>query len=200
VLHATIREFLLEFVSSFFQSLAGGLDIVLVLELATSNRVRPSTTKFTTYNTDAGVTKATVRLCIAVVDLVLRVVLRPIVVGELDESLSVGYMFPVGYRARAIVTQEVQVKLCLGKFCLLDDLHAQELVELDLNEKALSVRCLVWVSSKALNLPDSFGSFTRILKLVVSVPCLASSEPSRLLHGVVELVVLGLGSCCHCCE
>lgn len=107
--------------------------------------------------------KATMRLCIAVVDLILGIVLRPVIMGELDESLSVGYMFSMRYRTGAIITQEVQVKFCLGKFCLLDDLHAQELVELDFNKKVLSVRHLVKVSSKAASLPDSFGSFTRIL-------------------------------------
>lgn len=71
------------------------------------------------------------RLCVAGIDLVLGVVLRAVVMCELDESLSVGYVFPVGYRAGAIIAQEVQVKLCLGEFGLLDDLHAQELVELD---------------------------------------------------------------------
>ena len=71
------------------------------------------------------------RLCVAGIDLVLGVVLRAVVMCELDESLSVGYMFPVGYRARAVVAQEVQVKLCLGEFRLLDNFHAQELIELD---------------------------------------------------------------------
>lgn len=75
--------------------------------------------------------KPTMRLCISSVDLVLGIVFRAVVVRELDEPLSVGHMFPVRYRAGAVIAQEVQIELCLGEFGLLDDLHAQELVELD---------------------------------------------------------------------
>lgn len=84
-----------------------------------------------TYNAYAGVAKPTMRLSVAGIDLVLRIILGAVVMSELDEALPVSHMFPVGHRAGAVVAQEIQIKLCLGEFCLLDDLHAQELVELN---------------------------------------------------------------------
>ncbi|KAI6760727.1 hypothetical protein HG530_009587 [Fusarium avenaceum] len=68
VSHAAVTELLLELVTSILDSLAGSLDVV---------------------HRNTGVAKAAIGLLVPVVDLVLRIILGTIVVGQLDKSLSV---------------------------------------------------------------------------------------------------------------
>lgn len=84
-----------------------------------------------TYNADTGVSKSTVRLSIAIVDLVLGIVLSAIVVRELNETLAIPDDIAMGQSIWRVVSQEVQVKLGIGEFQLLNDGHAEMFIKLD---------------------------------------------------------------------
>ena len=84
-----------------------------------------------TYDTDAGMAEAPVRLSVAIVHLVLRVVLGTVVVRQLYEALSVEGAFAMRQSLGAVVAEKVQVELSIGELELLDNLHTQELIEPD---------------------------------------------------------------------
>ncbi|KAI6769010.1 hypothetical protein HG531_010114 [Fusarium graminearum] len=90
VSHAAIGKLLLELVTSIFNSLAGGLDVV---------------------DRDTGVAKATMRILVTIVHLIFRVILSAVVgIGR-------------------VVAKEVEIKLVIREFELLDKAHSQELIE-----------------------------------------------------------------------
>lgn len=76
-------------------------------------------------------TKATVRLGVAGVDFVFRVIFSTIVVGQLDEAFSVKDAVAVGQGLRGVVAEEIEIELGIGKFQLFNNGHPQEFVELD---------------------------------------------------------------------
>lgn len=98
VLHAAVRQPLLEPVAGVLEAAAGGLDAV---------------------DADADVAEAAVGLGVAAVDLVVRVVLGPVVVRQLDHALAVEDAAARGQCAGAVVRQEVQVELVVGERQLL---------------------------------------------------------------------------------
>lgn len=106
--HAPIRQLLLKLVTGILDALAGGLQVV---------------------NADAGMAEAAVRLCVAVDDLVLRVVLGAIVVCQLDDALAVDKRVAVRGGTGAVVGEKVQIKLGGGLLNLFDKTHTEELVE-----------------------------------------------------------------------
>lgn len=108
--HLAVRQLLLERVPGVLEALARRLDVV---------------------DADARVPEPAVRLRVAVVDLVLRVVLGAVVVRQLDDALAVERAAAGGPRVGRVVGQKVEVELGLGLLDLLDDLHAEGLVELD---------------------------------------------------------------------
>lgn len=110
VLHASVRELLLEPVPRVLDPLARGLDVV---------------------HGDAHVPEPAMRLRVAVVDLVVGVVLGAVVVRQLDEALPVERAVALRLRARPVVPQEVQVEFGIGELQLLEHAHAEEFVELD---------------------------------------------------------------------
>lgn len=110
VLHAAVAQSLLEAVAGVLEAAARGLDVV---------------------DGDAHVAEAAMRLRIPIIHLVVGVVLRPVVVRQLDEPLPVERAVALRQSARPVVPQEVQVELGLGELQVLDQAHAEELVELD---------------------------------------------------------------------
>jgi hypothetical protein len=84
-----------------------------------------------TYYADTSVAKSTVRLGVAIVDLVLCVILSAVVVGKLDQPLTVPDGVAMGQGVWRVVAQEVQVKLVVRELELLDDRHAKVFVEFD---------------------------------------------------------------------
>lgn len=108
--HPPIRQLLLELVTRLLDPLARGLEVVY---------------------TDTRVAKPAVRLDVAVVDLVLRVGLGAVVVGELDEPFAVPHVVAGRHGAGRVVAEEVEVELVLGEGEFLEEGHAEEGVELD---------------------------------------------------------------------
>ena len=110
MLHPAVRKLLLELVPRIFDPLARGLDVV---------------------DADTRVPKASVGLDVAVVDLVGVIVLGAVVVRELDESLAVERLISVGEGLGGVVAEEVEVELEVGEGELIDEAHAEELIEFD---------------------------------------------------------------------
>lgn len=108
--HAAVGQPLLEPVAGLVDARAGSLQVL---------------------DAHAGVTKAAVRLGVAVVDPVARVVLGAVVVRQLDQALAVPQVAARRRGPGGVVAEKVQVKLGLGELELLDQGHAQERVELD---------------------------------------------------------------------
>ena len=131
----THLELLLKLVSGIADAFTSGLDVV---------------------DTDANVPEAFAMVFVAIGDFEVGVALRAVVVGQLDDAFAVcpvvvvgdglgrvyGVAEPSAYvycgtdeAARAAfartICQEVQVELVVGKLKLVDDAHAQVLVELD---------------------------------------------------------------------
>lgn len=104
-----------------------GSQPIFILEIARCIRKG----KLSPYNTDASVPKSSVRLGVAVVDLVLWVILCAVVVGKLNETLTVPYAVAMGQGIRRVVAKKVQIELRVGEFQLLDYSHAKVFVELD---------------------------------------------------------------------
>ena len=126
VLHPPISELLLEPVASIFKALASCLKVV---------------------NRDAKMAEALVRLCVAIGDLVVRVVFRAVVVCELDDALTICPMVAVRNRLWAIVCEEVEVKLGVRVRQLINELHAQELIEFQTTLGILDAKPTDWVSA-----------------------------------------------------
>lgn len=101
--HAPIRQLLLEPIAGVLNALARRLDVV---------------------DADAGVAETAVRVAVAVVDLVVRVVLGAVVVRQFDEALAVPELVAVRGRLRRVVAEEVQVELGVWEGELLQELHA----------------------------------------------------------------------------
>lgn len=110
MVHAAVRQLLLELVAGVLDALARGLDVV---------------------DADTRVPKASVGLDVAVVDLVGVIVLGAVVVRELDDSLAVERLISVGEGLGGVVAEEVEVELGVGEGELIDEAHAEELVEFD---------------------------------------------------------------------
>jgi hypothetical protein len=109
VAHLAIRQLLLELVSCILNALARRLDVV---------------------DRDAEMAKAA-RVRVAVRDLIVGVVLGAVVVRELDDTLAVGPVVAVRDGFGAVVCEEVEVELCVWVLDLVDELEAEEFVELD---------------------------------------------------------------------
>lgn len=138
VLHATLGEFLLEWVAGILESLAGGLDVI---------------------DGDSDVAESTVRFRVSVGDAVVGVALGAVVVGELQHGVTIRPVTITLQRLGAIVCEEVQRELVFGEVQLLDLVETEELVEF---HWAWLASCQ-WVMNDAHILPDFFGSFTRIM-------------------------------------
>jgi len=108
VLHPPISKLLLELVASIFKALTSCLKVV---------------------NRDTKVAEALVRLCVAICDLVVRVVFGAVVVCELHDTLAICPMVAVRNRLWAIVCEEVKIELGVRVWQLIDQLHAQELIK-----------------------------------------------------------------------
>lgn len=139
--HAAVGELLLELVPGVLDALARGLDVV---------------------DADAGVAEAAVRLRVAVVGLEVGVILGAVVVRQLDDALAVDKRVSVRDGLRAVVRHKVEVKLGLGHLELLDEAHAEELVEFDCIA-TLGLAVVHAYQTQGGHSPDSLGSLTRIL-------------------------------------
>lgn len=200
MLHSAIGQPLLELIPRVLDALTRGLDVV---------------------DRDADVPEPAVRLLVAMVDGVALVRLGAVVVRQLDNALAVEGAVAVRRRRRPVVRQEVEVELRLGERQLLDQAEAQELVELDCRGFAIVSsfpppshedcrRSQSGSISYAVQcIPDSLGSLTRSLdsarcelasRLDWALIVAGGSSRWRLLHRVVELIVLRIGCCRHGCE
>lgn len=110
VVHAPICQLLLEFVASVLDTLARSLNVI---------------------NADASVAEATVGLFVPIVDGVVGVILGAVVVRQLDDALAIGEVVSMGQSLGAVIGHEIEVELCFRVLELLNDFHAQELVEFD---------------------------------------------------------------------
>lgn len=108
--HASVRKLLLELVASIFKALASGLEIIY-------------------RNTQ--VTKALVWLRVAIGDLVIWVILGAIIVRQLDDALPISPVVSMRHCFWAVVRKEVEIKFGVWIRKLVDECHAQELVELE---------------------------------------------------------------------
>lgn len=77
-----------------------------------------------TYNGDTSVAKATMRLSVAGVDLILGVVFGAVVMGQLDDAFSVEDAVAVGQSFGGVVGEEVEIELGIGELQLLHNGHA----------------------------------------------------------------------------
>lgn len=110
VMHSSVLQLLLELVPSVLQSLASCLDIV---------------------DGDTDVTKALSRVLVAVVRFVRVVILRAVVVRQLDDTLSVRPVIAVRGGFWRVIGQEVEIELVIREGKLVHLRHAQVFVELD---------------------------------------------------------------------
>lgn len=94
--HPPISQLLLELVACILESLARGLNVVLKSQVRSRNTSLGVEGGAKTYNRYTGVPEAAVRLGIASIDLVFRIVLRAVIVSKLDETLSVENAVVVG--------------------------------------------------------------------------------------------------------
>lgn len=108
-MHTSILQLLLEAISGIAQSLAGSLDVVDA-------------------NTDMA--KA-LRLLVTVMRFEVGIILSAVVVGQLDDTFTIGPMVVVRDGLWAVVGEKVEIELVVGEFKLVDLLHAEELVEFD---------------------------------------------------------------------
>jgi hypothetical protein len=93
------------------------------------------------------VAETLVRLCVAICDLVVRVIFGTVVVCELDDALAICPMVAVRNRLWAIVCEEVKIELSVRVWQLINELHAQELIELQTTLGILDAKPTYWVSA-----------------------------------------------------
>ena len=97
--HTTVSQLLLELVAGILKALAGSLDIV---------------------DADAKVAETAIRFLVAIVYGVVWVILRAMVVRELDKSLPIKRGVTMRVSLGTIVAEEVEIELGLGKLELFD--------------------------------------------------------------------------------
>lgn len=108
VTHTALGKLLLEGVSGILQSLAGGLDVV---------------------HGNSNVSKTAVGFGVTVDHAVVRVILRAMVMGELQDAVAVREVTFTLERLGAVVGKEVEGELVLGEVDLVDLAETQVLVE-----------------------------------------------------------------------
>ena len=108
--HAAVRQFLLELIPSVFEPLAGRLDVV---------------------DADANVSEALARIAVAVGNFEGGVVLRAVVVRQLEDAFAVGPVVACGGGLGRVIGEEVQVEFVVRKGELVDLFEAEELVVFD---------------------------------------------------------------------
>lgn len=108
VTHTALGKLLLEGVSGILQSLAGSFDVV---------------------HRDSNVSETAVGLSVTVDHAVVGVILRAMVMGELQDAVAVGEVTVTLERLRAIVGKEVEGELVLGEVDLVNLVETQVLVE-----------------------------------------------------------------------
>jgi len=138
VTHSSISQFLLELVTSVLNSLARCLNGV---------------------DTDTDMTEAFPRFRVAVVGLETVIILGAVVVGQLQQALTVGGIGAMGYGFGRVVGHEVKVEFGIGILDFADLLHSQKLIVLDFKEGIRQVKCLR-IKGYLLVL---WGSLTRII-------------------------------------
>ena len=109
VLHTTIGELLLEWVAGIFNSLASGLDVV---------------------DGDSDMSEATVRLSVAIDNVVVRVSLSTIVVSKFKDTVTVSPVTITLEGSRTVIGEEIERELVFGEVQLLDLIQAKEFIEL----------------------------------------------------------------------
>ena len=117
--HATISQFLLEFVAGVFDPLAGSLDGVYA---------------------DANVAEAFAWLGVAVGDFETVVFLRAVVVSQFQDSLASGPVLAAGEALGGVVGKKVQIEFGIRVLDLVDLFHAKELIVLDWAQYQISGR------------------------------------------------------------
>lgn len=110
VSHTALGQLLLESISGVLDALAGSLDVI---------------------DGDGDVAETAVGLGVTIDNAVVGVILGTVIVAELQHRIAVGEMAVTTLqRGRAIVGEEVVAELPFGEIELLDDIHTEELVEL----------------------------------------------------------------------